>query len=102
MDQSDLGALLSAYGCHTPPCIGDIDSDVLRNMPKDRQIIAVSGEKALSARLPDYLADAPFQGAAAPALDVLSEMPVICGRLAKCRGLRMRPKGIRTRRQRGR
>jgi type IV secretion system protein VirD4 len=42
--------------------IGDIDADMLRNMAKDRQIIAVSNEKAMSARLPDYLSDAPFQG----------------------------------------
>ena len=40
--------------------------------------------------------------AAASAHDVLSEMPVIIGRLVKCRGLRTTPKGIRTRRQRGR
>jgi type IV secretion system protein VirD4 len=42
--------------------IGDIDADMLRNMAKDRQVIAVSNEKAMSARLPDYLVDAPFQG----------------------------------------
>ncbi len=42
--------------------IGDISADTLRAMPKDRQIIAVSNEKAQSARLPDYLQDAPFQG----------------------------------------
>jgi type IV secretion system protein VirD4 len=42
--------------------IGDIDADMLRNMAKDRQIIAVSNEKAISARVPDYLVDAPFQG----------------------------------------
>ncbi len=42
--------------------IGDIDADVLRAMTKDKQIIAVSNEKAISARLPDYLVDAPFQG----------------------------------------
>jgi len=42
--------------------IGDIDADVLRNMAKDRQIIAVSGAKAVNARLPDYLQDAPFAG----------------------------------------
>jgi type IV secretion system protein VirD4 len=42
--------------------IGDIDADILRNMAKDRQIIAVSNEKAMSARLPDYLMDAPFAG----------------------------------------
>jgi type IV secretion system protein VirD4 len=42
--------------------IGDIDADVLRNMGKDRQIIAISGEKAMSARLPDYIEDAPFKG----------------------------------------
>ncbi|HVY85920.1 MAG TPA: type IV secretory system conjugative DNA transfer family protein [Caulobacterales bacterium] len=41
--------------------IGDIDADVLRNMSKDRQVIAVSGDKAMSARLPDYLEDAPFK-----------------------------------------
>lgn len=42
--------------------IGDVDPDMLRNMAKDRQIIAISNEKAMSARLPDYLQDAPFQG----------------------------------------
>jgi type IV secretion system protein VirD4 len=42
--------------------IGDIDADTLRAMPKDRQVIAISGDKALSARLPDYLEDAPFKG----------------------------------------
>lgn len=42
--------------------IGDIDADVLRKMSKDRQIIAVSSEKAMNARLPDYLKDAPFAG----------------------------------------
>jgi type IV secretion system protein VirD4 len=42
--------------------IGDVDADMLRNMPKDRQIIAISGDKAMSARLPDYLEDAPFKG----------------------------------------
>ena len=42
--------------------IGDIDADILRNMAKDRQIIAVSNEKAANARLPDYLQDGSFQG----------------------------------------
>jgi type IV secretion system protein VirD4 len=42
--------------------IGDIDADVLRNMSKDRQIVAISGEKAQGARLPDYMLDAPFAG----------------------------------------
>jgi type IV secretion system protein VirD4 len=42
--------------------IGDIDADVLRAMAQDRQVIAVSNQKALSARLPDYLVDAPFLG----------------------------------------
>lgn len=42
--------------------IGDVDPDMLRNMAKDRQIIAVSNEKATGARLPDYLLDAPFAG----------------------------------------
>jgi type IV secretion system protein VirD4 len=41
--------------------IGDLDADVLRALPKDRQIIAVSGDKAYPARLPDYLQDAPFK-----------------------------------------
>ena len=40
--------------------LGDIDADVLRKMPKDRQIVAVSGGKAETVRLPDYLTDAPF------------------------------------------
>jgi type IV secretion system protein VirD4 len=42
--------------------IGDIDADILRAMAKNRQVIAVSNEKAMSARIPDYLTDAPFQG----------------------------------------
>jgi type IV secretion system protein VirD4 len=42
--------------------IGDIDADILRKMAKDRQVIAVSNEKAMNARLPDYLQDAPFAG----------------------------------------
>jgi type IV secretion system protein VirD4 len=42
--------------------IGDVNADILRAMSKDRQIIAVSNEKAMSARLPDYLMDAPFAG----------------------------------------
>ena len=42
--------------------IGDINADTLRAMTKDRQVIAVSNEKAMSARLPDYLMDAPFAG----------------------------------------
>ena len=46
--------------------IGDIDADMLRNMAKDRQIIAVSNEKAMSARVPDYLNDAPFAGQCDP------------------------------------
>ncbi len=42
--------------------IGDIDADTLRNMAGDRQVIAVSGAKAVSCRLPDYLEDSPFKG----------------------------------------
>jgi type IV secretion system protein VirD4 len=42
--------------------IGDINAETLRAMTKDRQIISVSNEKATSARLPDYLMDAPFAG----------------------------------------
>ena len=42
--------------------IGDIDADTLRAMAKNRQIISISNEKALNARLPDYLVDPPFQG----------------------------------------
>lgn len=42
--------------------IGDMDADVLRGMGKDRQVVAVSGDKALSCRLPDYLEDAAFKG----------------------------------------
>jgi type IV secretion system protein VirD4 len=42
--------------------IGDIDADVLRAMSKDRQVVAISGEKALSCRLPDYLEDTAFKG----------------------------------------
>lgn len=42
--------------------IGDLDADVLRAMSKDRQVVAQSGEKAVSCRLPDYLEDAAFKG----------------------------------------
>ncbi|WP_322813312.1 type IV secretory system conjugative DNA transfer family protein [Terricaulis sp.] len=42
--------------------IGDVNADTLRAMTKAQQIIAASNEKAMSARLPDYLLDAPFQG----------------------------------------
>jgi len=42
--------------------IGDIDADTLRAMAKDRQVIAVANEKAIGARIPDYLKDAPFAG----------------------------------------
>jgi type IV secretion system protein VirD4 len=42
--------------------IGDLDADLIRHMPKDRQIIATSGAKAMSARLPDYLEDKAFAG----------------------------------------
>jgi type IV secretion system protein VirD4 len=42
--------------------IGDIDADMLRALGQDRQIIATSGQVAKPARLPDYLADAAFQG----------------------------------------
>ena len=42
--------------------IGDIDADKLRNMTKEQQIISISNQKALNARLPDYLNDAPFAG----------------------------------------
>jgi len=42
--------------------IGDVNADTLRAMAKDRQIISVANEKAQSARLPDYLKDAPFAG----------------------------------------
>jgi type IV secretion system protein VirD4 len=42
--------------------IGDMDADVLRALPADRQIVAVSARKAMTCRLPDYLADAPFKG----------------------------------------
>ncbi|MGE0830672.1 MAG: type IV secretory system conjugative DNA transfer family protein [Hyphomonadaceae bacterium] len=42
--------------------IGDLDADVLRALPADKQIIAMSGAKAMRARLPDYLYDAPFAG----------------------------------------
>ncbi len=42
--------------------IGDINADTLRTMAKDRQVISVANEKAISARLPDYLKDAPFAG----------------------------------------
>ena len=42
--------------------IGDINADTLRAMTKEQQIISVANEKAMSARLPDYLMDAPFAG----------------------------------------
>jgi hypothetical protein len=31
-------------------------------MTKEQQIISISNQKALSARLPDYINDAPFAG----------------------------------------
>ena len=43
-----------------------------------------------------------FLDAAASAHDLLFENASHCGSLLKCRGLRTTPKGIRTRRQRGR
>ena len=42
--------------------IGDLDADKLRNMAKDRQVIAATSDKAISARLPDYLTDPAFAG----------------------------------------
>jgi type IV secretion system protein VirD4 len=42
--------------------IGDIDADTLRAMQADKQVVAISGRKALNCRLPDYLEDAPFNG----------------------------------------
>jgi type IV secretion system protein VirD4 len=42
--------------------IGDIDPDTLRKLPADRQVVAVSGAKAIACRLADYLEDAPFRG----------------------------------------
>ena len=42
--------------------IGDIDADKLRAMTKEQQIISISNQKAVNARLPDYLMDAPFAG----------------------------------------
>jgi len=42
--------------------IGDIDADTLRAMKADKQVIAISGTKAIQADLPDYLEDAPFKG----------------------------------------
>jgi type IV secretion system protein VirD4 len=42
--------------------IGDIDPDTLRNMASSRQVVAVSGTKAVSCRLADYLEDPPFKG----------------------------------------
>lgn len=42
--------------------IGDIDADTLRAMQADKQVVAISGRKALNCRLPDYLEDAPFKG----------------------------------------
>jgi type IV secretion system protein VirD4 len=41
--------------------IGDIDADTLRAMQADRQVVAISGNKAIQAQLPDYLQDAPFK-----------------------------------------
>lgn len=43
--------------------IGDVDADMLRNMGPDRQIVAISGTKAIACRLPDYLKDEPFRAA---------------------------------------
>ncbi|MBI1252428.1 MAG: type IV secretion system DNA-binding domain-containing protein [Alphaproteobacteria bacterium] len=42
--------------------IGDIDADKLRSLPREKQIISMSGDKALTARLPDYLQDEAFKG----------------------------------------
>lgn len=42
--------------------IGDVDAVTLRELPKDRQIVAISGEKAVTCRLPDYLRDRAFRG----------------------------------------
>jgi type IV secretion system protein VirD4 len=42
--------------------VGDIDADMLRGMGPERQIVTVSGQKAKSARLADYLEDAAFKG----------------------------------------
>jgi type IV secretion system protein VirD4 len=41
--------------------IGDVDADTLRNMKPSQQIVAISGEKAQPARLPDYLNDTAFR-----------------------------------------
>ncbi|MBL8549496.1 MAG: type IV secretory system conjugative DNA transfer family protein [Hyphomonadaceae bacterium] len=60
--------------------IGDLDADVLRALPKDRQIIAVSGDKAVSARLPDYLNDAPFRGMWDPNPMFEADQPTTPGR----------------------
>jgi len=67
--------------------IGDIDADSLRAMPADKQVIAMSGTKALHARLPDYLQDAAFQGMwdPNPMFDSIDEMDVPAKTKSKAR-----------------
>ena len=45
-----------------PPSSPEAITFMARNMAADRQIIARSGVKAVTCRLPDYLEDAPFKG----------------------------------------
>lgn len=42
--------------------IGEVDAAALRAMGKERQIVAISGESVVNARLPDYLNDRAFMG----------------------------------------
>lgn len=46
----------------TSDLVGDVDAAALRAMPKEQQVVAVSGESVLACRLPDYLQDAQFRG----------------------------------------
>jgi type IV secretion system protein VirD4 len=46
----------------TSELIGDVDAAALRAMPKDQQVVAISGESVFACRLPDYLEDGAFRG----------------------------------------
>lgn len=45
----------------TSDLIGEVDAAALRAMPKEQQVVAISGESVFSCRLPDYLQDAEFR-----------------------------------------
>lgn len=46
----------------TADLIGDIDAPALRALPRDQQVVAVSGETVFTCRVPDYLRDQEFKG----------------------------------------